>query len=230
MRHLHRGRDGEGVTAVKWLVRVGWMALGIAALYGASMLAGVASGGSPDPPGPPGSTMVSLDRLPPDWVQQLDASAGGCSTARFECVMIRFTCTNICFFFYDGVLDKETGLVWQRGLGNYNGDLSWQDAMTSCLNYNGGGRTGWRLPTMAEIASLIDPTVTQYGVPGFPPGAPFINIPVTPWYWATSPDFGSQTGNQTFAAYINGWGSAPGFVIASNPTDSFGALCVRGAE
>jgi len=41
------------------------MALGIAGLYGASMLAGVALGGSLDPPGPPGSTMKSLADIAP---------------------------------------------------------------------------------------------------------------------------------------------------------------------
>ena len=41
----------------KWTVRIAWMALGIAGLYGASALAGVVSGGPLDPPGPVSPTM-----------------------------------------------------------------------------------------------------------------------------------------------------------------------------
>jgi len=49
------GNRGEqswqaGARVKRWLVRCGWMALGIAGLYIGSALAGVVSGGPLDPP------------------------------------------------------------------------------------------------------------------------------------------------------------------------------------
>jgi hypothetical protein len=55
------------------------------------------------------------------------------------------------------VTDTETGLMWAA---KDNGDpINWQGAGTYCLNYSGGGHTDWRMPTLAELASLYDPDV-----------------------------------------------------------------------
>ncbi len=87
----------------------------------------------------------------------------------------------------EAVLDRETGLVWERdaGLGTYN----WQDAITHCYNTDIGGRGGWRLPTIAELTTLVDKTQTD---PALPAGHPFINV--------QSSDYWSST---TAAAYTN---------------------------
>jgi len=60
------------------------------------------------------------------------------------------------------VLDRETGLVWQRtGLGI---DLNWFEWSTHCTaSVADGGKWGWRLPTVTELSSLV----------GLPPGHPF---------------------------------------------------------
>jgi hypothetical protein len=42
-----------------------------------------------------------------------------------------------------------------------------------------GDRKGWRLPTIQELASLVDPTVPSPG-PTLPAGHPFDGIRVTP--------------------------------------------------
>jgi hypothetical protein len=53
------------------------------------------------------------------------------------------------------VTDTKTGLMWAA---KDNGNLiNWQTARSYCQNYNGGGHTDWRIPTLTEISSLYDP-------------------------------------------------------------------------
>ena len=57
----------------------------------------------------------------------------------------------------DLVLDKETGLVWARD-ANLLGSNDWLGSNTLCRELELGNRSGWRLPTVEEISSLVDPT------------------------------------------------------------------------
>ena len=53
----------------------------------------------------------------------------------------------------NAVLDKETRLVWQRAP---SASLAgWSNANAFCNFLLLGGRFGWRLPTIQELASLI---------------------------------------------------------------------------
>jgi len=55
------------------------------------------------------------------------------------------------------VTDTNTGLMWAA---KDNGSpINWKDARSYCQNYSGGGHTDWRMPTLAELASLYDPGV-----------------------------------------------------------------------
>ena len=60
----------------------------------------------------------------------------------------------------DGTItDTKTGLMWAT---KDNGDsINWRDACSYCENYNLGGYSDWRMPTLAELASLYDPEVTN---------------------------------------------------------------------
>lgn len=52
------------------------------------------------------------------------------------------------------VTDTRTGLMWAA---KDNGSLiNWHTALSYSQNYNGGGHTDWRMPTLAELASLYD--------------------------------------------------------------------------
>jgi len=71
-------------------------------------------------------------------------------------------------FASQAVLDRETGLVWQRAL---NARANYLNATVDCAQSLTGGRAGWRRPTQPELATLIDPTATVG--PPFPSGHPF---------------------------------------------------------
>ena len=74
----------------------------------------------------------------------------------------------------EGVLDNETGLVWERSPSTTT--MVWKYAPGHCYTKEVGGRKGWRLPTIDELASL--------GYPGFPEGHPFVNVNDN--YWSSS--------------------------------------------
>ena len=105
--------------------------------------------GDLDPPGPPAPTMKTLDQIPPTWDQTLQSSNSttpdGCNSSRFKCVIAG-----------TAVLDKETGLVWEKSpdTNTRDGDAAW----AYCVEKTVGSRKGWRLPTVEELASLVNPT------------------------------------------------------------------------
>src|SRR5689334_24283490 len=52
------------------------------------------------------------------------------------------------------VRDDETGLVWEKTVETT--EMSWTDARARCADKDVGGRKGWRLPSISELASLVD--------------------------------------------------------------------------
>ena len=83
------------------------------------------------------------------------------------------------------VLDRETGLVWERSplapcldprfcIVIDTGTRSWFRAKDRCAaEVKAGDRGGWRLPTVEELRSLLD-FGTPLGLGQLPPGHPFI--------------------------------------------------------
>jgi hypothetical protein len=71
-------------------------------------------------------------------------------------------------FANDAVLDKQTGLVWEK----YPQATStrWTVAHRTCIEKSVGGQKGWRLPSLEELASLVDPSPPGLALP---PGHPF---------------------------------------------------------
>ena len=69
----------------------------------------------------------------------------------------------------EAVLDRETGLVWERS--PMKQALLWPNARLVCAQKDIGGRGGWRLPAFNEnLTSLVDPAVAVSGVPRLPGG------------------------------------------------------------
>lgn len=73
----------------------------------------------------------------------------------------------------EAVLDRETGLVWERQPSPAPHTWTWADSQ--CRDAAIGGRRGWRLPRLEELLSLMDPSTA---VPALPPGHPFVLAPI----------------------------------------------------
>jgi hypothetical protein len=85
-------------------------------------------------------------------------------------------------FNHEAVLDKETQLVWERTPDR--DVVRWPDAVAHCQNAIIGGRLGWRLPSMAELFSLLDLSVVgvRNNIP-LPLNHPFI-LKVILQFWS----------------------------------------------
>jgi hypothetical protein len=117
------------------------------------------------------------------------------------------------------VLDRETGLVWEKAPSTT--PFTWIDASKHCVPLSLGGRKGWRLPTIEELASLIDPTVAAPG-PKLPAGHPF-TVQSLDFYWSAT-TFAPNASGAWNVLFING---DVDFLDKSN---TLLAWCVRGGQ
>jgi hypothetical protein len=115
------------------------------------------------------------------------------------------------------VLDKETGLVWERD--TVSSLRNWNDAIYYCYASNLGGRKGWRLPSVEELSSLIDPAQNN---PALPAGHPFTNVHAS-YYWSST----TYAGNPGGAWSV---GFSGGGVNDYDKYDSLYVRCVRGGQ
>ncbi len=144
------------------------------------------------------------ESCPDSWKKVLPASE------RFELVMND-----------EAVLDKETCLVWERSPTTQRFD--WYDANDYCYTKYVGGRMGWRLPTVEELASLIDPTQPA---PTLPAGHPFTNVQSDAYdaYWSATTGI-----HQSDKVWLVFFGS--GVVdFNSKSLDDVCVWCVRGGH
>ena len=164
-------------------------------------LPGLVSAGSLEPTAAPGSTMKTLDQIPPNWSQKISGAA------RFELVLDGA-----------GVLDKETGLVWEQSPTNTM-PQTWIDASSACYTNIVGGRNGWHLPTIEQLTSLLDTSVA--GPLKLPAGHPFSGV-ASVFYWSATPYAGSTASawNVNFS----------GGVLSFDKTNTNFVWCVRGGQ
>jgi hypothetical protein len=103
----------------------------------------------------------------------------------------------------DVVLDKETGIIWPRNANLKNSAFNWLDANTTCRELKLANRTGWRLPTVEELSSLIDPRLIN---PALPTGHPFIGVQFGQGVWAywTSTNYENPSAAAWFVNLGNG--------------------------
>ena len=119
----------------------------------------------------------------------------------------------------DAVLDRETGLVWQRTPST--APLAWLPAYDGCLRESTGGRKAWRLPSAPEVMSLFDPVPASMSP--LPVGHPF-NFPAagTQLWTSTSVDTGLHYQVQFFI------GTVPLQPVRYGDALGGYVLCVRG--
>jgi hypothetical protein len=186
--------------------RLAWLACAVLGVFVVASAAGVVSGGPLSPPSAPAPTMKTLDEIPGSWDRTL-SSTGGCSSERFDCV-----------FDDEAVLDRETGLVWERAPQPVDQlSAEWWLAVADCEQNVHVGRLGWRLPSAPELLSLLD--MTADGANRLPIGSPF-TIDGNPIYWTSTVDAASSAN----ARDVNLGGS----VQSDMKSTKFNYLCVRG--
>ena len=92
----------------------------------------------------------------------------------------------------EAVFDRKTGLIWERSPNQSFSD--WTQAQERCEHLVLGKHKGWRLPTIFELATLVDQSVPAPG-PTLPAGHPFIVAPS--FYWSATSDITNES---------NAWG------------------------
>jgi hypothetical protein len=139
----------------------------------------------------------------PSWDQQLPAATRFIVLANWQSA---------------AVLDRETGLVWEK-VPRTSTVFSWITASRHCSGLDLGGRKGWRLPTLQELASLVDSSQSN---PALPSGHPFTVQSSN--YWSAS-TFADDTADAYSVAFENG-------IVLVNVKSSPNLLvwCVRGGQ
>ena len=117
----------------------------------------------------------------------------------------------------DAVLDKETGLVWEKSPAT---DIhTWSEARVECTGRTTGNRKGWRLPSIHELASLVHPSVPPPG-PTLVAGHPFTDVQSNNYWSATT-----NADDPTDALFVN---FSSGNVSDVNKVGTLRVWCVRG--
>jgi len=112
------------------------------------------------------------------------------------------------------VKDNRTGLLWQRAV---DADSYTQaDGVTYCSSLNlGGFASGWRLPTRAELLSIVDVTAVEPAIDA----SAFPNTP-SDIFWTSSPD--ARSSLSAWVVYFTA-----GSTGTSPPTDPHRVRCLR---
>ncbi len=177
----------------------------VAALIAIMGFNAITFAGGLEPTAPPAPTMKSLDEIPPTWSQKLPGAD------RFELVLDGA-----------GVLDKETGLVWEQspGLAIY----TFNEALFHCYTSVVGERGGWHLPSIEQLTSLKD---TVNSDPSLPTDHPFSNVQSSGYHSSTT-----YASDNPIWNIVDAWGVNfnHGIVWHGNKGVDAYAWCVRGGQ
>jgi hypothetical protein len=125
------------------------------------------------------------------------------------------------------VTDNATGLVWQRcvlGVSGASCDAGTStyatqaDAASSCASLDlGGWSTGWRLPTLKELQTLVDPRAVNPALDttAFPGATRY-------YFWSATPAAADAT-----RAWVVQFDGGNGFVFTHATTSTDKVRCVR---
>ena len=119
-------------------------------------------------------------------------------------------------FANDAVLDKKTGLVWEKSPPTTS--ARWSVARRACAEKSVGGQKDWRLPSLEELASLVDYSVAPPSL-ALPSGHPFLSIQSAVYWSSTRPgddpkgSWGVHFGLGGGATFINWAHSVPAWCV-----------------
>jgi hypothetical protein len=117
------------------------------------------------------------------------------------------------------VYDNKTKLTWQQTVTSPT--YTWVNAKSYCAGVGSSlGGTGWRLPTVKELQSILDYSLNS--TPMFP--SPFNGSSQLIQFWTLTVKQGSSPTNPTYAYYIDSW---LGGVELSDASNTYAARCVR---
>jgi len=173
-----------------------------------------------------GNSSEDLQGVTQNWDKALPANdpGGPCpnTSSRFTCVLGGAA-----------VRDNQTGLVWEQApapsyhtwiqLGSGWGPSARQE----CTVRTTGGQKGWRLPSVHELNSLVDPTQQ---IPPLPPGHPFTlpSSPNHPNYWSATTNSDVSTTHEQDLVWLVSFEFPGGLVLSDRNTFQYGVWCVRG--
>jgi hypothetical protein len=105
------------------------------------------------------------------------------------------------------VTDTKTGLIWVKNPHTdlsavFKSEMNWKDAKAACEKLGFAGHKDWRLPTVAELFSIVDHTKDAEV------NESAIDIAVFPdtkcsWYWSSTP-IAWSSGFAWFVAFGSG--------------------------
>lgn len=122
-------------------------------------------------------------------------------------------------FKHDAVLDKTTGLVWEKS--PHTATVTYNEARRFCVGRMVGEQKGWRLPSPIELRSLVGP-IRGLSRPHLPPNHPFRNVQPTS-YWALV----SETDHGPYGKHVDAFlGNVLSFLKVK--MFSFPVWCVHG--
>ena len=156
--------------------------------------------------GPASADSVGPYYATPSWDQTLPSSTRFIVLANFGSA---------------AVLDRETGLVWEQSPDNT--EKTWAAARFACILKTVGSRKGWRLPTVQELASLIDPAVAFPG-PTLPAGNPFSHVR-SGGYWSAS-----TLADSTDQVWVAGFDFGFLTPVTKSAAGNIFTWCVRGGQ
>jgi hypothetical protein len=104
------------------------------------------------------------------------------------------------------------------------GTHKWNSARGECTSRTTGNRKGWRLPSVHELQSLLDPSVASPG-PTLPAGHPFTNVLVDAPYWSATLE---PVPGDLAAFAFSVWFKMFGALSSSTNFNQLPVWCVRG--
>lgn len=121
------------------------------------------------------------------------------------------------------VRDNETGLIWQRT--PRTSTLVWEAARYTCSATQVGGRMGWRMPSSAELMTLLDTKNEDANGLRLPADHLFTNVQGSTFYWTATENRPPRTGFHVVhfkdSPYI-------GWRVPGTTSPQFHLWCVRG--